>query len=394
MSPAPLGQTAAMDPIARRESSVASLSFHGISKSYGDTVAVDDLSLDVAAGEFFTLLGPSGSGKTTTLLMIAGFVTPTAGEIRINNRLMNHVPPDRRSIGIVFQNYALFPHMTIFDNVAFPLEMRGFGRRDIRAMTTDILALFRLSGQESKYPAQLSGGQQQRVAVARALVFHPSLLLMDEPLGALDKKLRSELQLELRHMQQSLGVTVVYVTHDQEEALTMSDRIAVMNLGRVEQVGTASELYEAPESLFVADFLGESNLFKGSIVEIHPSGFQVRLDRGESVSCPKGAGRVGDKVSVVIRPERVQLGTAENSPFNIPGRISDVVYLGSQTKYLVDASTIGMLLVCVNNDGVHETFSRGSDVFLGWREHDIRAFATNDPNLGSMADLSGEKAEC
>ena len=382
-----------MDLIARK-GSVASLSFHGISKSYGDTVAVDNLSLDVAAGEFFTLLGPSGSGKTTTLLMIAGFVTPTTGEVRINNRIVNHVPPDRRSIGIVFQNYALFPHMTIYDNVAFPLEMRGFSRRDIRAMTTDILALFRLRGQESKYPAQLSGGQQQRVAVARALVFRPNLLLMDEPLGALDKKLRGELQLELRRMQQSLGVTVVYVTHDQEEALTMSDRIAVMNLGRVEQVGTASELYEAPESLFVADFLGESNLFKGSIVATHRDGFQVRLDGGESVLCHKGAGRVGDRVSVVIRPERVQLGTTEKPPVNIRGRISDVVYLGSQTKYLVDASTVGSVLVCVNNDGVNELFSRGIEVFLGWQERDIRAFVTLEPGLGSVDVLSGEKAEC
>src|SRR5215216_3040300 len=240
--------------------------FDQIEKRYGSVIAVDGVSLDIAPGEFLTLLGPSGSGKTTTLMMLAGFEIPTAGEIFVDEDPIASVPPYRRNIGMVFQNYALFPHMTVGENIAFPLQMRKMSRAEITRQTTAVLALVGLPRYEGRYTRQLSGGQQQRVAVARALVFNPRVLLMDEPLGALDKQLRESLQLELKRLHERLGVTIIYVTHDQGEALVMSDRIAVLHRGRIEQIGLPTELYERPATRFVAAFLGESNFLAGRVV--------------------------------------------------------------------------------------------------------------------------------
>ena len=232
----------------------------------GPVVAVDSVSLDIAPGEFLTLLGPSGSGKTTTLMMLAGFEIPSDGEIYVDDTAIAAIPPYKRNIGMVFQNYALFPHMTVGENIAFPLKMRGLSKSEIARMSKEALELVKLPGYEGRYPRQLSGGQQQRIAVARALVFNPRVLLMDEPLGALDKQLRESLQLEIKSLHDQLGVTIVYVTHDQQEALVMSDRIAVMNNGRIEQIGSPVALYDQPQSRFVASFIGESNFLSGRVL--------------------------------------------------------------------------------------------------------------------------------
>lgn len=252
------------------------LILRGLAKSFGDVLAVDGVDLEVRQGEFITLLGPSGSGKTTTLRMIAGFARQSAGTIEIDGVDMSNVPPHQRDVGMIFQNYALFPHMTAAQNIAFPLEMRRTGRPEIKQRVAEALALVRLEGLGSRYPRQLSGGQQQRIAFARAVVFHPRLLLMDEPLGALDKKLREALQLEVMHISRQLGATVVYVTHDQEEALVMSDRIAIFNRGRIEQLGRGEDLYDRPVSLFVADFIGESNILRGRFERDGDGGWLVR----------------------------------------------------------------------------------------------------------------------
>mgnify|MGYP001590440586 CR=1 FL=1 len=239
------------------------LVLRGLAKYFGDVPAVDGVDLEVRQGEFITMLGPSGSGKTTTLRMIAGFTLQSGGTIEIDGVDMSHVPPHRRDVGMIFQNYALFPHMTAAENIAFPLQMRRVGRPEIKRRVADALALVKLEGFGERYPRQLSGGQQQRIAFARAVVFNPRLLLMDEPLGALDKKLREALQLEVMHISRQLGATVVYVTHDQEEALVMSDRIAIFSKGKIEQLGSGEDLYDRPVSLFVADFIGESNILRG-----------------------------------------------------------------------------------------------------------------------------------
>ncbi|MFN8186100.1 MAG: ABC transporter ATP-binding protein [Gaiellales bacterium] len=259
------------------------LSLDRVTKRYGSICACDQVSLEVQAGEFVTLLGPSGSGKTTTLRIVAGFVRPDEGNVVLDERDLTLLPPHKRDIGMVFQHYALFPHMTAGDNVAFPLKMRGVKGSERRQRAQKALELVHLAGLDNRFPSQLSGGQQQRVALARAIVFSPTLLLMDEPLGALDKKLREALQLEISHLSRRLGGTVVYVTHDQEEALAMSDRIAIYNEGRIEQIGTGQELYERPASLFVASFMGESNIFTGRL-ETHAGGAEVALTHAGFVS--------------------------------------------------------------------------------------------------------------
>jgi putative spermidine/putrescine transport system ATP-binding protein len=299
----------------------------GLTKHYPGFVAVDGLDLAVATGEFLTLLGPSGSGKTTTLMMVAGFTPPSAGDIALDGRSIAALPPERRNIGVVFQNYALFPHMSVAENIGFPLKMRRMAKSEIAAKVDAALALVRLAGLGERRPRQLSGGQQQRVALARALVFTPGLLLMDEPLGALDKKLREEMQFELKRLHGTLGITIVYVTHDQEEALTMSDRIALMNRGRIEQLGEAAELYERPKSRFVAEFIGESNILEGSAedgVFTTGSGLRVRADaaaRGSAL--------------LVLRPEKAELhpdATVEG----LPGTVRELVYVGDFTRYRVE----------------------------------------------------------
>lgn len=316
-------------------------------------VAVERVSLKIQQGEFFSLLGPSGCGKTTTLRMIAGFEHPTSGEVLIEGRPMGNTPPFRRNVNTVFQNYALFPHMTVYDNVAFGLRMKGIPRDEIARRVREALQLVRLQGFEERYPHQLSGGQQQRVALARALVNRPRVLLLDEPLGALDLKLRKEMQLELKHLQMTVGITFIYVTHDQEEALTMSDRIAVMNAGRVLQVGTPVEIYERPSSRFVADFIGESNFLRGRVTEVGSGEVTVVLDGGFplSVRCDQPPA-CGTEVTVAVRPEKIRIAPAEAPEANglVRGRVEEVIYIGTDTFYVVRITDETVVRVRSQND--------------------------------------------
>ena len=272
--------------------------FEKVDKSYdGEILVVKDLNLDINEGEFITMLGPSGSGKTTCLMMLAGFETPTNGEIYLDSKPISRIPPHKRGIGMVFQNYALFPHLTVYENLAFPLKVRKLSKDDIDKKVDKALSMVSLSGFEKRMPNQLSGGQQQRVAVARSLVFDPQLVLMDEPLGALDKNLRESMQYEIKHIHESIGVTVVYVTHDQSEALTMSSRIAVFNDGKVQQLSTPDKLYEEPVNSFVAEFIGENNTFAGEVTDISDGKCKVKLDTGgEIISNPISVKSKGKKI--------------------------------------------------------------------------------------------------
>jgi len=308
------------------------LELAGVRKRYDSLLAVDDLDLGLRTGEFLTLLGPSGSGKTTTLMMVAGLQQPDAGTITLNGASVARLPPYRRDIGMVFQHYALFPHLTVRRNVAFPLEMRGLGKAEIARLVGEALALVKLPDQADRLPKQLSGGQQQRVALARALVYRPALLLMDEPLGALDKKLREQLQLEIKRVHRERDISVLYVTHDQEEALTMSDRIAVFNHGRIEQIGTPEELYDRPATRFVASFIGDTNFVPGralvvgdGICEVETAGGRVKATVRQSVTA-------GANVTVAVRPERMILSAAGEG---LSGILTDVIFLGTARKYVV-----------------------------------------------------------
>src|ERR1700733_5963625 len=293
----------------------AAVVLSGLEKRYDSVGAVRGVSLDIRSGEFLTLLGPSGSGKTTMLMMIAGFEVPTAGDIAIDGRSIVTLPPHKRNIGMVFQNYALFPHLTVADNIAFPLKQRGVDRATRARLVDESLELVRLPGYQARMPRQLSGGQQQRVALARAIVFRPRLLLMDEPLGALDKQLRESLQLEMRRLHADLGITFIYVTHDQEEALTMSDRIAVMNEGRIAQLGRPEELYDRPCSRFVASFLGESNFLSGIVHGFQEEDIVIAECGGTMVRAvaPTRPAR-GDKVMLTMRPERMKFADGISTP--------------------------------------------------------------------------------
>ena len=352
-----------------REQRGARLELIGLTKVYGDVVAADQVTLDIAPGEFITLLGPSGSGKTTTLMMVAGFVLPTSGQILLNGEDIAFRPPHKRNIGMVFQNYALFPHMTVAENIAFPLKMRKWSREQIRQAVREVLQLVRLPGFEERYPRQLSGGQQQRVALARALVFRPPVLLMDEPLGALDKKLREEMQLEIKHIQESMNITTIYVTHDQEEALTMSDRIAVMNAGRIEQVGTPRELYEQPVSQFVADFIGESNFLSGRVERgdgrlylVTQEGWRVVIPVSDSL-------RPGEQVSVALRPERIVIGDGSGDNV-VEGTIEEIIYVGEATKFRVRLEHDRWLMVKQPSRLETMRWRRGDRVRLSWSAAD------------------------
>ena len=299
------------------------LRVEGLRRRFGDVVALDGVSLDIAPGELLTILGPSGSGKTTLLKVVAGFERPDAGRVRVDGEDITALPPARRDIGMVFQNYALFPHLTVKANVAFPLDMRNVGKAEIERRVGDALALVELAGYEARLPKQLSGGQQQRVALARAIVFNPRLLLLDEPFGALDRKLRETMQLEVRRLQRRLGLTTIFITHDQEEALVLSDRIAVMNKGVIQQVATTTDIYERPANDFVADFVGESNIFHGTFTE--PG--VVTLSGGRRLMV-KGGARVGDRLGVLMRPERFAAGGANS----FAGEVLEAVYLGASFK--------------------------------------------------------------
>jgi len=316
----------------------ADVAVEGIRKAYGDVVAVADVRLTVADGEFFTLLGPSGSGKTTTLRIIAGFERPDTGRVTLGGVDITNEPPYARDVNTVFQDYALFPHMSVAENVGYGLKVKGTARRERNAQVADVLRMVRLDGYGSRKPIQLSGGQRQRVALARSIVNRPKVLLLDEPLGALDLKLRQEMQVFLKSLQRELGMTFLYVTHDQEEALTMSDRVAVFNEGRIEQVGTPSDVYERPASEFVAGFVGTSNI----------------LERG------------GRRISV--RPERIELDKDGEA-----GTVADVVFVGAFTRVLVDIDTGDRLTVVRKNDG--STIEPGARVHLSWRDGDAYEIA-------------------
>jgi putative spermidine/putrescine transport system ATP-binding protein len=356
------------------------LTLHDLTKQFGSVRAVDKINIEVKGGEFVTLLGPSGSGKTTTLQMIAGFVRPTAGEILIDQQRIT-VPAYKRDIGMVFQNYALFPHMTAAENVAFPLKVRRIEKDRTRQLVIEALEMVGLADRGNSYPKQLSGGQQQRIALARALVFRPRIVLLDEPLGALDKKLREELQLELKRIQEQLQVTMLYVTHDQEEALVMSDRIAVFNEGKIEQLAEAEELYERPNSLFVADFLGESNIFRGRFTQ---SNGRYSLSTGKRKFTVSEHAEPPDEESqgaLVVRPERLKVMNASADVKPRPGEnaiqatVREVIYLGSERKYIL-ATPDGEILTARHQVGTGEAEPHpGDEVIACWRvEHGVLVF--------------------
>src|SRR6187397_2079087 len=319
----------------------AAIGLDRVSKRFGAVAAVDDVSLEIAEGEFFSLLGPSGCGKTTTLRMVAGFERPDEGRLLLQGDDVTDVPANKRPLNMVFQQYALFPHMSVHDNVAFGLKVKKVPRKEHNGRIKEILRVVELEGLERRRPRQLSGGQQQRVALARALVNSPAALLLDEPLGALDVKLRKQMQLQLKAIQNDLGTTFVYVTHDQEEALAMSDRIAVMNGGQVEQIGGPREIYTRPQTAFVADFIGSLNVLELRVDELLGGYAVTRLDNGERVVVTAGPGmRVGDEVRIATRPEQVQLAPAgaaspDGGSF-LRGRIAEVVFLGMYTQFHVD----------------------------------------------------------
>jgi spermidine/putrescine ABC transporter ATP-binding subunit len=338
----------------------------GVSKLYGSVRALDDVSLSFADGEFFGLLGPSGSGKTTLLRAIAGFVDPDEGEISIDGRPVRDTPVHRRQIGMVFQNYALFPHMSVFDNVAFGLTVRRFAASEVKRQVMAMLDLVRLGGLQARRPRQLSGGQQQRVALARALVTKPRVLLLDEPLGALDKRLRQEMQVELKQIQREVGITTIFVTHDQEEALTLSDRIAIFNEGRVIQMGEPHAVYERPSSAFAASFLGDANFFSGRV----DRGGQILLDGDRRVATLDPLPTEGAAVTVAVRPEKIALHVGE-APSNAAdptlncwhGTVRQAVYSGSSITYRVD---VGMEIVVFAQNQTAQPLAAGTPVSVTW----------------------------
>ncbi|MEM6500448.1 MAG: ABC transporter ATP-binding protein [Cyanobacteria bacterium P01_C01_bin.89] len=343
-------------------------------KVFNGETAVRGVDLTIGQGEFFSILGPSGCGKTTTLRLIAGFETPSAGEVLVRGQSMLNVPPNQRPVNTVFQSYALFGHMTIWDNVAFGLKIKGLTKAELEGQVREALVLVKMESFARRYPAQLSGGQRQRVALARALVNRPAVLLLDEPLGALDLKLRKEMQMELSSLHRELGMTFVMVTHDQEEALSLSDRIAVMNEGRVEQVGTPSEIYEAPRSPFIADFIGETNLLRGRLAQVDREGWQVETDHGSPIMVRPVAdwqpGR-GDAIAVSVRPEKVGLSLypPEVKVNCFEGELQNIMYLGTHVHYAVELRSGEKITVMqVNTGGEMPTVS--TQVYVHWSTQD------------------------
>ena len=332
-----------------------------VTKRFDDVVAVDDLSLEIERGRFFALLGPSGCGKTTTLRMIGGFEQPTAGTIYLGERPVTGLPPYKRDVNTVFQSYALFPHLTVFENVAFGLRRRGQRGRQLRSAVEEMLRLVGLAELGARKPKQLSGGQQQRIALARALVNHPRVLLLDEPLGALDLKLRKQMQLELKRIQHEVGITFVHVTHDQEEAMTMADSIAVMSGGRIEQLGPPDELYERPQTAFVASFLGVSNLLHGQVAGPET----VALEGGGEVRVTQAAleGRTG-RVAMGVRPEKIQLGPGEANA--VSGRVLEVAYVGVATQYVVQTRSGPIHVYVQNTRAAARPAARGDELTVSF----------------------------
>ena len=348
--------------------------FDRVQKSYdGETLVVKDLNLAIGKGEFLTMLGPSGSGKTTCLMMLAGFETATHGEIRLGGRPINNIPPYKRGIGMVFQNYALFPHMTVAENLAFPLQVRKTPKAETEAKVKRALDMVQMGAFGGRRPAQLSGGQQQRIALARALVFEPELVLMDEPLGALDKQLRERMQYEIKHIHESLGVTVVYVTHDQSEALTMSDRVAVFNEGVIQQLSPPADLYERPMNAFVAQFIGENNRLKGRVKAVEGQEALVELDGGGfSRALAVNCGGAGNRTELSIRPERVSIGDS-SLPNRAEGRVEELIYLGDHIRCRMSVLGHDEFIVKVPNTPDHAMLAEGETALVGWRTEDARA---------------------
>jgi putative spermidine/putrescine transport system ATP-binding protein len=349
--------------------------FENIDKSYdGKLLVVKDLNLDIDQGEFLTLLGPSGSGKTTTLMMLAGFENPTNGEIFLDSVPISNITPHKRGIGMVFQNYALFPHMSVFENLSFPLKVRKFSNEETNDKVSKALNMVSLDGYENRMPNQLSGGQQQRVAVARALVFDPKLVLMDEPLGALDKNLRESMQYELKHIHESLGVTVVYVTHDQTEALTMSNRIAVFNDGNIQQLSSPSKLYEEPENSFVAKFIGENNTIEGIVKEISSDTCKVETNKGETIIAnPITIKNIGEKTRMSLRPERVILNPSDNFANTFTSVVKEIIYHGDHTRIRVSLLDQDNFILKVPNSSNIINIKENDTISLGWSANDCRA---------------------
>jgi putative spermidine/putrescine transport system ATP-binding protein len=355
----------------------AFVAFERVQKSYdGVSLVVKDLNLTIAKGEFVTMLGPSGSGKTTCLMMLAGFETATSGEIKLDGVNINQVPPHKRGIGMVFQNYALFPHMTVGENLAFPLEVRGMGKDARDAKIKRALDMVQMGAFANRRPAQLSGGQQQRIALARALVFDPSLVLMDEPLGALDKQLREHMQFEIKHLHDSLGITVVYVTHDQGEALTMSDRIAVFNDGRIQQLAPPADLYERPDNSFVAGFIGENNKLPGVIEALDGDKALVRLTTGELIDATAvNAREKGGATLVSIRPERVEF-KPEMMPagaHTLGAEVIEVIYMGDILRAVLKVAGSDDFVMKMRNTLGQTRLTAGQKIKVGWHPQDARA---------------------
>ena len=338
-----------------------------ITKRFGEVVAVDHISLEISTGEFFSILGPSGCGKTTLLRLIAGLEQADSGEIYLNDRLANGVPAYRRNVNTVFQNYALFPHMSVYENISFGLKMKKASKEEIDSRILKVLDLVGLSGMESRRPRQLSGGQQQRVALARALVNEPPVLLLDEPLGALDLKLRKQMQMELKSLQRKLGICFIYVTHDQEEALTMSDRIAVMQSGMIEQVGTPSRIYENPVTEFVANFIGISNVFSGCLIGGNDSIYTLSTSDGLEIKALADGNGVSGAANAMVRPERIRitLDKLEGDINSFRGRIEEIVYLGTVIQFIVSLND-RKVVVLEKNYGGQLQFSVNQEVFLSW----------------------------
>lgn len=355
----------------------AFVEFDRVQKSYdGVNLVVKDLNLSMPKGEFLTMLGPSGSGKTTCLMMLAGFETATHGDIRLGGEPINNIPPHKRGIGMVFQNYALFPHMTVAENLSFPLEVRKIGKSDREAKVMRALDMVQMGEFGGRRPAQLSGGQQQRVALARALVFEPELVLMDEPLGALDKQLRETLQFEITKLAHDLGITVVYVTHDQTEALTMSDRVAVFENGRIQQLAPPDELYEAPSNSFVAQFIGENNTLEGVISQINGDQCRVRLDNGDEIDAvPINVSSVGERTKVSIRPERVEFdkNRLHADAHMLKAEVLEFIYMGDIFRTRLRVAGNDDFIIKSRNAPDQVRLTPGSQVEIGWLAKDCRA---------------------
>jgi putative spermidine/putrescine transport system ATP-binding protein len=343
------------------------IDLRGVTKRYGEERVVDDVSLAIRPGEFFTFLGPSGSGKTTTLMMIAGFAGVDGGSIAVDGADVSALEPQRRGFGMVFQNYAIFPHLNVFENVAFPLRARRRPEPTIRERVTWALDLVQLGSFADRFARQLSGGQQQRVAIARAIVFEPHIVLMDEPLGALDKNLRYDMQVEIKEIQRRLGMTVVYVTHDQEEAMNMSDRIAIMNRGRTAQIGAPSEVYERPANAFVGRFLGEANVLDGKIEAIDGDTATLRIGGVTLRARMRDAAKVGQGASLFVRPERVAIGDTTGN--RVDGRVRRISFLGNIVRYQVEIAPATHVVVDVQNSG-RRALAVDDPITLGWAVED------------------------